>query len=32
MQAAERNASLQTCVRNKGSVTGAFHVAPLGGS
>lgn len=32
MQAAKRNASLQTCVRNKGSVTGVFHVEPLGGS
>lgn len=32
MQDVKRNASLQTSVRNKGSVTGAFHVAPLGGS
>lgn len=31
MQAATPNASLQTGVRNKGSVTGAFYVASIGG-
>lgn len=31
MQAATPNASLQTGVGNKGGVTGAFYVAPIGG-